>query len=125
MATTKYTEDHEFISVEGSTGTVGITNYAQEKLGDVTFVELPAAGEKVKQGSPIAVVESVKAASDIYAPASGVITEINEALNDKPELINEDPEGAGWIFKIQVADPAELDKLMDLDAYQAYAKSEG
>jgi len=125
MATTKYTEDHEFITVEGSTGTVGITNYAQEKLGDVTFVELPAAGEKVKQGSPIAVVESVKAASDIYAPASGVVTEINEALNDKPELINEDPEGAGWIFKIQVADPAELDKLMDLDAYQAYAKSEG
>ena len=125
MAITKYTEDHEFISVEGNTGTVGITNYAQEKLGDVTFVELPAAGEKVKQGSPIAVVESVKAASDIYAPASGVITEINEALNDKPELINEDPEGAGWIFKIQVADPAELDKLMDLDAYQAYAKSEG
>ena len=125
MATTKYTEDHEFITVDGSTGTVGITNYAQEKLGDVTFVELPAAGEKVKQGSPIAVVESVKAASDIYAPASGVVTEINEALNDKPELINEDAEGAGWIFKIQIADPAELDKLMDLDAYQAYAKSEG
>ena len=125
MATAKYTEDHEFISVEGSTGTVGITNYAQEKLGDVTFVELPAAGEKTKQGSPIAVVESVKAASDIYAPASGVITEVNGALNDTPELINQDAEGAGWILKIQLTEKHELDKLMDLDAYLGYAKSEG
>ncbi len=125
MALTKYTEDHEYIVVEGGIGTVGVTNYAQEKLGDVTFVELPATGEKVKQGSPIAVVESVKAASDIYAPVSGVITELNEALNDKPELINQDAEGAAWILKIQIADAAELDTLMDRDAYLAYAKSEG
>lgn len=125
MALTKYTEDHEYIIVEGGIGTVGITNYAQEKLGDVTFVELPAVGEKVKQGNPIAVVESVKAASDIYAPVSGAITEVNGALNDKPELINQDAEAAAWILKIQIADTAELDKLMDRDAYLNYAKSEG
>ncbi len=125
MALTKYTEDHEYIIVEGGIGTVGITNYAQEKLGDVTFVELPAVGEKVKQGNPIAVVESVKAASDIYAPVSGAITEVNGALNDKPELINQDAEEAAWILKIQIADTAELDTLMDRDAYLDYAKSEG
>ena len=125
MALIKYTEDHEYISVDGDIGTVGITNYAQEKLGDVTFVELPAAGEKIKPGSPIAVVESVKAASDIYAPASGAITEINSELNDKPELINQDAEGAAWILKIKLADKSELDKLMDRDAYLEYAKSEG
>ncbi len=125
MALTKYTEDHEYIIVEGSVGTVGVTSYAQEKLGDVTFVELPATGEKVKQGNPIAVVESVKAASDIYAPVSGAITEVNAVLNDKPELINQDAEGTGWILKIQIDDAEELDKLMDRDAYLAYAKSEG
>ena len=125
MALIKYTEDHEYIRVDGDIGIVGITSYAQEKLGDVTFVELPAAGQHAKQGSPIAVVESVKAASDIYAPVSGTVTEINEALNDKPELINQDAEGEGWIFKLQLADKGELDKLMDLDAYLAYAKAEG
>jgi glycine cleavage system H protein len=125
MALIKYTEDHEYISVDGDIGTIGVTNYAQEKLGDVTFVELPASGEKVKQGSPVAVVESVKAASDIYAPASGIIIEVNAALNDKPELINEDAEGAAWILKLQLTDTSELDKLMDLDTYLAYAKSEG
>lgn len=124
MALIKYTEDHEYIRVEGETGIVGITNHAQEKLGDVTFVELPAVGEKVKKGSPIAVVESVKAASDIYSPASGVITAVNETLNDKPELINQDAEGEAWILKIEIADAAELDGLLDLDAYLAYAKSE-
>ncbi len=124
MALIKYTEDHEYIRVEGETGIVGITNHAQEKLGDVTFVELPAVGEKVKKGSPIAVVESVKAASDIYSPASGVITAVNEALNDKPELINQDAEGEAWILKIEIADAAELDGLMDSDVYLAYAKSE-
>ncbi len=125
MALTKYTEDHEYIIVEGDIGTVGITNFAQEKLGDVTFVELPAVGGKVKQGNPVAVVESVKAASDLYAPASGVITEVNAALNDNPELINQDAEGAAWVLKIQIADAVELDTLMDRDAYLAYAKSEG
>lgn len=125
MTLIKYTEDHEYISVDGDIGTVGITGYAQEKLGDVTFVELPASGENVKQGSPVAVVESVKAASDIYAPVSGTIIEVNAALNEKPELINQDAEGAAWIFKLQLADKGELDKLMDRDAYLAYAKSEG
>jgi glycine cleavage system H protein len=125
MALKKYTEDHEYISVDGDIGTIGVTNFAQEKLGDVTFVELPASGEKVKQGSPVAVVESVKAASDIYAPASGIIIEVNATLNDKPELINEDAEGAAWILKIQLTDKSELDKLMDLDIYLAYAKAEG
>jgi glycine cleavage system H protein len=125
MALIKYTEDHEYIIVDGDIGTVGVTNFAQEKLGDVTFVELPASGEKVKQGSPVAVVESVKAASDIYAPASGIIIEVNATLNDKPELINEDAEGAAWILKIKLTDTSELDKLMDLDTYLAYAKAEG
>ena len=125
MALKKYTEDHEYLSVDGDIGTIGVTNFAQEKLGDVTFVELPATGEKVKQGNPVAVVESVKAASDIYAPASGIIIEVNATLNDKPELINEDAEGAAWILKIKLTDTSELDKLMDLDAYLAYAKSEG
>jgi glycine cleavage system H protein len=125
MSLTKYTEDHEYIRVENGAGFVGITKYAAEKLGDVTFVELPAKGEKVKQGGPCAVVESVKAASDIYAPASGHILEVNEELNDKPELINQDAEGAGWILKIEVAHPEELSKLMDLEPYLAYAKAEG
>ena len=125
MTLIKYTEDHEYISVDGDIGTVGITSYAQEKLGDVTFVELPAAGATIKQGSPIAVVESVKAASDIYAPVSGTITEVNAALNETPELINQDAEGAAWIFKLQLEDKSELGKLMDRDAYLAYAKSEG
>jgi glycine cleavage system H protein len=125
MALTKYTEDHEYIRVENGVGTVGITNYAAEKLGDVTFVELPAKGEKIKRRAPVAVVESVKAASDIYAPASGIIVEVNEELNDKPELINQDAEGAGWILKIELTHPEELDKLMDLDPYLEYAKAEG
>lgn len=125
MAHTKYTEDHEYIRVEDGIGTVGITNYAQEKLGDVTFVELPAKGEKVKQGSPIAVVELVKAASDIYSPAGGVILHVNEELNDKPELINQEAEGAGWILKIEITHPEDLNKLMDLERYLEYAKAEG
>jgi glycine cleavage system H protein len=125
MALTKYTEDHEYIRVENGIGIVGVSNYAQEKLGDVTFVELPAKGQKIKKRSPVAVVESVKAASDIYAPASGVIVEVNEELNDKPELINQDAEGAGWILKIELTHPEELDTLMDLDPYLEYAKAEG
>lgn len=125
MTLTKYTEDHEYVRVENGIGIVGITSYAAEKLGDVTFVELPAKGEKIKKGSPVGVVESVKAASDIYAPASGVIVEVNEVLNDKPELINQDAEGAGWILKLELTHQDELDKLMDLDPYLEYAKAEG
>ncbi|WP_127076545.1 glycine cleavage system protein GcvH [Rhodomicrobium lacus] len=125
MTLIRYTEDHEYISVEDGVGTVGITDYAQGKLGDVTFVELPKVGEKVKQGQPIAVVESVKAASDIYSPVSGEVVEINEALNDKPELINQEPETGAWIYRLALSNAGELDKLMDRDAYLAYAGAEG
>lgn len=114
---TKFTPDHEYIRVEGSTGIVGITPYAQEQLGDIVFVELPQVGKVLKKGDEAAVVESVKAASEIYAPVSGTVTEINEALSGEPGLINSDPENAGWIYKIAVADPAEIDTLLDADGY--------
>jgi glycine cleavage system H protein len=121
MSLVKYTKDHEYVAVEGDTGTVGITNHAQEKLGDITYAELPAVGRELKQGDAAGVVESVKAVSDVYAPVTGTVIAVNEELADKPELINEDAEGAGWFFKIKLADPAELDALMDPDAYIAYA----
>jgi glycine cleavage system H protein len=122
MTQTKYTKDHEYIRVEAGTGTVGITNHAQDKLGDVTYVEVPMVGKPVKQGDSAGVVESVKAASDVYTPVSGTIIEVNTALAEKPELVNEDAEGAAWFFKIKLADPAELDGLMDRDAYLAYVE---
>jgi glycine cleavage system H protein len=125
MSEIKYTKDHEYILVEGGIGTAGITNHAQEKLGDITFVEMPAAGRELKQGESAGVVESVKAASDVYSPVSGLVLEINAALEDKPELVNQDAEGAGWFFKIRIADPSELGALMEKDAYLAYAKEEG
>jgi glycine cleavage system H protein len=124
MAQIKYTKDHEYISVEDGVGTVGITNYAQEKLGDVTYVEVPAVGKMVKRADAVGVVESVKAASDVYTPVSGAVVQVNIALADKPELVNEDAEGAAWFFKIKLADPSELDELMDRDAYLAYAEEE-
>jgi glycine cleavage system H protein len=113
----KYTKDHEYIRVEGSTGVVGITPYAQEQLGDIVFVELPAVGKTLKQGDEAAVVESVKAASEIYAPVTGTVTEVNQDLSGEPGLINADPEAGGWIYKISIANAAELDALMDADAY--------
>jgi glycine cleavage system H protein len=125
MSEIKYTKDHEYIRVEDGIGTVGITNHAQAKLGDITFVEMPAAGRELKQGESAGVVESVKAASDVYSPVSGTVLEINAALEDKPELVNQDAEGAGWFFRIKIADPSELAALMDKDAYLAYAKEEG
>jgi glycine cleavage system H protein len=125
MTQVKYTKDHEYISVENGIGTVGITNHAQEKLGDVTFVEAPPAGKALKQGESAGAVESVKAASDVYSPVSGTVVEVNAALADKPELVNEDAEGAAWFFKIKLADPAELAGLMDKDAYLAYAREQG
>ncbi len=115
-----YTEEHEWIDVDGSSATVGITDYAQGQLGDIVFVEVPAAGTKVIKGGDAAVVESVKAASDVYAPVSGTVTEGNGALEGDPALINSDPEGEGWFFKLTLADPAELDGLMDEAAYKAY-----
>ena len=123
MALIKYTEDHEYIIVDGDIGTVGVTNYAQEKLGDVTFVELPASGEKVKQGGPIAVVEAVKAASDIYAPMAGKVTEVNRKLEDTPALINKDCYGKGWIAKIEVRDMDESTNLMSAEEYRNYLES--
>lgn len=115
--TTKFTPDHEYIRVEGSTGIVGITPYAQEALGDIVFVELPAVGKVLKKGDEAAVVESVKAASEIYAPVSGTVTEVNEELTGNPGLINADPEATGWIYKIAIADAAEVDGLLDDAAY--------
>jgi glycine cleavage system H protein len=115
--TTKFTPDHEFIRVEGSTGTVGITPYAQEQLGDIVFVELPAVGTKLKKGAEAAVVESVKAASEIYSPVSGTVTEVNDAVTSDPSLVNADASGKGWMFKIAIDDASELDALMDEAAY--------
>jgi glycine cleavage system H protein len=125
MTQIKYTKDHEYISVEGGVGTVGITNHAQEKLGDITYVEAPPVGKDLKQGAQAGVVESVKAASDVYSPVTGTVVAVNPALADKPELVNEDAEGAAWFFKIKLADPAELAGLMGKDAYLAYAREQG
>lgn len=120
MATVKYTKDHEYIRVDGDVGTVGISHYAQEQLGDVVFVELPGVGKAVKKGDSAAVVESVKAASDIYAPVSGEVTAANPDLEGAPATVNEDPAGKGWFFKVKIANPAELDDLMDEAAYKAF-----
>lgn len=123
MAVTKYTEEHEWVRVEGDVATVGITQYAQEQLGDVVFVEVPAVGRKVAKGEACAVVESVKAASDIYAPVAGEIVEGNAALADSPGDVNAEPTGKGWFFKLKLADKAEVDGLMDEAAYEAFVKS--
>ena len=121
----KYTNEHEWVRVEGDVGTIGITNYAQEQLGDVVFVEVPAVGRKVAKGESVAVVESVKAASDIYAPVSGEVVEANAALADNPGDVNAEPTGKGWFFKLKLSDKAELDGLMDEAAYDAFVKSLG
>ena len=110
--------------MEGDIGTIGITNHAQEQLGDVVYVELPEAGTKVGAGDAVAVVESVKAASDIYAPLDGEIAEINEQLEDSPELVNEDPFGEGWLFKINVSDPDAVENLLDADTYEGIVEDE-
>lgn len=115
-----FTKDHEWIAVEGSEATVGISDYAQSQLGDITFVEVPGAGSEVSKGDSASVVDSVKAASDVYAPVSGKVTVANAALEDQPELVNTDPEGEGWLWKMTLADPAELDGLMDEASYQAF-----
>jgi glycine cleavage system H protein len=120
---TRYTRDHEWIRLEGDTGTVGISDYAQEQLGDIVFVELPAIGKKLAKGAEAAVVESVKAASEIYAPVAGEVTAVNGALADQPGTVNTDPEGAGWFLKLKVANPADVEALMDIDAYQAFLQT--
>lgn len=121
----KFTNDHEWISIEGDVATVGITNYAQEQLGDVVFVETPDVGADLDQGGDSGVIESVKAASEIYAPISGTITEVNEALADDPALINTSAEGDGWMYKMSVADAGQLDDLMDKAAYDAFVEELG
>ena len=115
-----YTEDHEWIEVDGDSATVGITDYAQGQLGDIVFAEVPAVGAVLKKGGDAAVVESVKAASDVYAPVSGTVTEGNAALGDDPALVNSDPEGEGWFFKVTLSDVSELDSLMDATAYKMF-----
>ena len=120
----RYTKQHEWLRDDGGTYTVGITSFAAEQLGDVTYVEVPEIGVELKQGGEAGAVESVKAASDIYAPASGTVTEINASLEDKPELVNESPYDEGWFFKLSGVDESELDNLMDTDAYDAFVEEQ-
>ncbi|HWT13121.1 MAG TPA: glycine cleavage system protein GcvH [Allosphingosinicella sp.] len=122
--TVYYTKDHEWIRVEGDTATVGITDFAQGQLGDVVFVEVPETGRQVAKGGEAAVVESVKAASDVYSPVSGKVVEGNQALVDDPALANSDPEGEGWFFRLRLSDPAEVEGLMDSDEYKAFCDSQ-
>ncbi len=117
-----YTDEHEWIDVAGNVATVGITDYAQGQLGDIVFVELPAVGTAVEKGKDAAVVESVKAASDVYAPINGEVTEINGALEEDPSLVNSAPEGEGWFFKMTIADAGQLDGLMDEAGYKAFVE---
>jgi glycine cleavage system H protein len=124
MSTIYYSEDHEWVEVEGDVGTIGVTNFAQEQLGDVVFVELPEVGDALDQGGEAGVVESVKAASEVYAPVSGEVTAVNEDLADNPGLVNEDAEDTAWFFKLKLADPAELEDLMDEAAYKKFCKDQ-
>ena len=119
-----YTKDHEWVRVDGDTATVGITDFAQGQLGDVVFVEVPEAGRRVSQGGEAAVVESVKAASDVYAPVGGEVIEGNQALVDDPSLVNSDPEGEGWFFKLRLSDTGELNDLMNADQYREFCDSQ-
>ena len=121
--TVYFTKEHEWVRVEGDTATVGISNHAQEALGDIVFVEVPEGGRSLNKGDDAAVVESVKAASDVYSPVAGEVIEGNPALADDPALVNRDPEGDGWFFKIRLADTSELDGLMDEAAYREWVKT--
>lgn len=118
--TTRYTRDHEWVRIDGDTATVGISDYAQEQLGDVVFVELPEIGKTLSKGDEAAVVESVKAASELYAPVSGEVVEVNSALESEPAKVNEDAGGAGWFLKLKLSDPSDAEGLMDEDAYKSY-----
>lgn len=123
MPTVRYTKDHEWISVDGDVGTIGITDYAQSQLGDVVFVELPEKGKTIAKSGEAAVVESVKAASEIYAPVSGEVVDVNAALEGAPATVNEDAQGRGWFLKMKLADPSELDGLMSEDEYKDFLKT--
>jgi glycine cleavage system H protein len=120
----KYSEEHEWIRIEGDEGVIGITDYAQEQLSDIVYVELPEVGDTFVRGDIFGVVESVKAASDVYMPLGGEVLEINEVLEDSPELVNQDPFGEAWFVRISVADPGELDELIDAQAYKAFVESQ-
>jgi glycine cleavage system H protein len=120
MSDLRYTKEHEWVRLDGEVATMGISTYAQEQLGDIVFVELPEVGRQVAKGDALAVVESVKAASDLYAPVGGEVVEVNESLADDPAKINADAEGEGWFCKLRLADPGELDPLMDAGAYKAF-----
>lgn len=121
----RYTREHEWVLVEGSKATIGITDFAQHELGEVVFVELPKVGDSVTQGESFGTIESVKAASDIYAPVSGEVTEINDELTESPELINDDPYGDAWLIRVEMSDPSEVDQLMTADDYKHYVEEEG
>jgi glycine cleavage system H protein len=123
MADTRYTKEHEWVRLDGEIATVGISEHAQAQLGDIVFVELPEVGRKVSRGDPMAVVESVKAASDVYAPISGEVVEANDKLNDDPALMNSGAETEGWFCRIRIADAGEVNQLMDVDAYKAFVDS--
>jgi glycine cleavage system H protein len=125
MANIKFTKDHEWIRVEGETAVVGITDYAQQQLGDVVFVELPDVGKALERGKDAAVVESVKAASEVFAPVDGEVTEINKLLQDQPDTVNSDPQGEGWFFKVRLADIAQLDALMNETEYNNMIQEQG
>ena len=125
MSERRYTEDHEWLTIEGDTAVVGISNHAQEQLGDIVFIELPDVGKGLEKGGEAAVVESVKAASEIYAPADGEVLEVNEALGDEPGKVNSDPEGEGWFFKMKLSDPGQLAELMDEAAYKSFVEGQG
>ena len=120
MSETRFTEDHEWVRIVGDVATVGITEYAQEQLGDIVFVDLPEAGAEMAQGDEAAVIESVKAASDIYAPITGEVGEVNDSLDAEPAIVNQDAQGEGWLFTMSISDTGELDNLMDVDAYKAF-----
>jgi glycine cleavage system H protein len=121
--TTRYSRDHEWVRLDGDTATIGISSYAAEQLGDVVFVELPEIGKAVDKGAEAAVVESVKAASEVYAPVAGEVVEVNQALTDAPQTVNESPESDGWFLKLRVADKAEFDELMSAEAYKEYLET--
>jgi glycine cleavage system H protein len=120
-----YTKEHEWVHVVGDVGEVGITDHAQEELGDIVYVDLPKVGARVEQGKTLGSVESVKAVSDIYAPVSGEVIEVNDTLSNKPETLNEDPHGAGWLVKIKLSAPGEIQQLLSAADYQKYAGAEG
>ena len=125
MSKTVYSDEHEWVRVEDGNATIGITDYAQEQLGDVVFVELPEVGTSLAKGDQAAVVESVKAASEVYAAVSGEVLEVNEVLTDEPGKVNEDPQGAAWFIKMKLSDPSEIDALMDEAAYKEFVAQQG